>query len=219
MQISWIPHILPLRPLPMPIYQTLLPFFSLNFPTGRGAEGLGTRLRATGVRFLVARFWWHVFGGTFLVARFCSPPPELHETGTIRKHWNRATIYAETKRVPEQLSEIRALECGQKNCKNAKTPFATWWSASIGSKASSLLEETTILAILVSYAFERCVQPFWIAGKWFTVVSYKPSVGTRWLVVSNLEGSRLEWETRTEELKNKFILACKTHDLLRQKLI
>ena len=24
-----------------------------------------------------------------------------HETGTIRKHWNRATIYAETKRVLE----------------------------------------------------------------------------------------------------------------------
>ena len=56
-------------------------------------------------------FWLHVFVG----------PPELHETGTIRKHWNRATIYAETKRVPEQLSEIRALECGLKNCKNAKT--------------------------------------------------------------------------------------------------
>ena len=52
-----------------------------------------------------------VFGGTFLFA-----PPELHETGTIRQHWNRATIYAETKRVLEQLSEIRALECGLKNC-------------------------------------------------------------------------------------------------------
>ena len=52
-------------------------------------------------------FWWHVF---------VRPPPELHETGTIRQHWNRATIYAETKRVLEQLSEIRALECGLKNC-------------------------------------------------------------------------------------------------------
>ena len=41
-------------------------------------------------------FWWHVF--------VC--PPELHETGTIRKHWNMATIYAETKHVLEQLSEI-----------------------------------------------------------------------------------------------------------------
>ena len=50
------------------------------------------------------------------MARFCSHPPELHETGTIRKHWNRATIYAETKRVHEQLSEIHALECGLKNC-------------------------------------------------------------------------------------------------------
>ena len=43
-------------------------------------------------------------------------PPELHETGTIRKHWKRATVYAETKRVHEQLSEICALECGLKNC-------------------------------------------------------------------------------------------------------
>ena len=66
------------------------------------------------------------FGGTFLFAPPPPPPPELHETGTIRKHWNRATIYAETERVPEQLSEIRALECGLKNCKNAKTSFATW---------------------------------------------------------------------------------------------
>ena len=49
---------------------------------------------------------WHVF----------VRPPELHETGTIRKHWNRATIYAETKRVHKQRSEIRALECELKNC-------------------------------------------------------------------------------------------------------
>ena len=55
-------------------------------------------------------------GVRFFGARFCSPPPELHETGTIRKHWNRATIYVETKRVHEQLSEICALECGLKNC-------------------------------------------------------------------------------------------------------
>ena len=55
-----------------------------------------------------------VFWCTFLFA-----PPELHETGTIRKHWNRATIYVETKRVHEQLSEIRALECGLKNVVNA----------------------------------------------------------------------------------------------------
>ena len=42
-------------------------------------------------------------------------PPELHETGTIQKHWNRATIYVETKRAHEQLSQICALECGLKN--------------------------------------------------------------------------------------------------------
>ena len=47
-----------------------------------------------------------VFWCTFLFV-----PPELHETGTIRKHWNRATIHAETKCVKEQLSEIRPLEC------------------------------------------------------------------------------------------------------------
>ena len=30
-------------------------------------------------------------------ARFCShPPPELHERGTIQKHWNRATIAEST---------------------------------------------------------------------------------------------------------------------------
>ena len=60
-------------------------------------------------------------GVQFFGARFCSlppppPPPELHETGIIRKHWNRATIYAKTKRVHKQASEIRALECGLKNC-------------------------------------------------------------------------------------------------------
>ena len=57
-------------------------------------------------------------GVRFFDARFClPPPPELHETGTIRKLWNRATIYAETKCVHEQLSEIHALGCGLKNCK------------------------------------------------------------------------------------------------------
>ena len=57
-----------------------------------------------------------VTGVRFLVARFCSPPPELHETGTIRKHWNRAAIYVETKRVPGTESEIQAVVCGLKNC-------------------------------------------------------------------------------------------------------
>ena len=50
------------------------------------------------------------------------PPPELHETGTIWKHWNRATIYAETKCVHEQLTEIHVLECGLKNCKTWGPP-------------------------------------------------------------------------------------------------
>ena len=57
-------------------------------------------------------------GCGFLVHVFFLPL-ELHETGTIRKHWNRATIYAVTKSVHKQLSEIRALECGLKVVVNA----------------------------------------------------------------------------------------------------
>ena len=57
-------------------------------------------------------------GVRFFVARFCSPPPELHETGTIRKHWNRATKYAKTRRVHKLGSGIYALVCGLKNCSN-----------------------------------------------------------------------------------------------------
>ena len=34
------------------------------------------------------------------------------------------SLYVETKRVHEQVSEIRALECGLKNCKRMN-PFAT----------------------------------------------------------------------------------------------
>ena len=55
-------------------------------------------------------------GVQFFGACFCSPLPELHETGNLRKYWNRGTIYAETKHVHKQLSEIRALECELKNC-------------------------------------------------------------------------------------------------------
>ena len=42
------------------------------------------------------------------------PPPELYDTGTIRKHWNQATKYAETKRVHGTGSEIHAVVCGPK---------------------------------------------------------------------------------------------------------
>ena len=55
-------------------------------------------------------------GVQFSLARFASPPPELHETGTIRKCWNQATKYAETKRVHGTGSEIHTVECGPKNC-------------------------------------------------------------------------------------------------------
>ena len=54
-----------------------------------------------------------VFGGI---------PPELHGTGTIQKRWNRATIYAKTKRVLKQLSEIHTLECRRKNCQTQNLP-------------------------------------------------------------------------------------------------
>ena len=60
-----------------------------------------------------------MMGGTVFWCMFLfppPPPPELHETGTIQKHWNRATIYVKTKRVHKQLSEICTLKCGLKNC-------------------------------------------------------------------------------------------------------
>ena len=59
--------------------------------------------------------------GRFFVARFCSPPPKLHKTGTIQKHWNRATKYANTRHVHELGSGIYALVCGPKYL------FTMWW--------------------------------------------------------------------------------------------
>ena len=47
-------------------------------------------------------FWWHIFVG----------PPWAAWNRYSWKHWNRATIYGETKHVLEQLSEICAMKCG-----------------------------------------------------------------------------------------------------------
>ena len=47
-----------------------------------------------------------VFLSTFLFA-----PPELHETGIVLKHWNRATEYVKTGYVHDLVSEIYALVC------------------------------------------------------------------------------------------------------------
>ena len=52
--------------------------------------------------------------GAAFLSTFLLAPPELYETGTIQKHWNRATKYAETKRVHEVGAEVQPLECGLK---------------------------------------------------------------------------------------------------------
>ena len=85
---------------------------------------------------------------------FYSVPPELHETGTIRKHWNRATIYVETKRVHEQLSEICALECGLKNCKRMN-PL----------RHVVISQQSWCSFCEPSSAFVSCLQPSWTVGK------------------------------------------------------
>ena len=50
-----------------------------------------------------------VFLSSFLFA------PPLHETGTIRKHWNRNTEYVETGYVEDVVPEIHVLVCRPKN--------------------------------------------------------------------------------------------------------
>ena len=47
-----------------------------------------------------------VFLSTFLFA-----PPELHETGTVLKHWNRATEYVKTMgcRLCQNYAEVNYL--------------------------------------------------------------------------------------------------------------
>jgi len=66
-------------------------------------------------------------GGADSLNTFLFAPPELHKTGTIRKHWNRATEYAKTRYVPEAVSEKRALVCGLKNCKFLVPRGARQW--------------------------------------------------------------------------------------------
>ena len=73
-------------------------------------------------------------GVRFFVARFVRPPRAAWNRYHSKADWNRATIYAETKRVHEQHSERRALECGLKNCGkhnvmcNTKTMQTIGWS-------------------------------------------------------------------------------------------
>ena len=66
--------------------------------------------------------------------------PELHKTGTIRKHWNRATKNAKTGWNPQAVSEIHALVCGLKiaadfvvlslaNTPEATVPLIKGWNA------------------------------------------------------------------------------------------
>ena len=92
-----------------------------------------------------------VFGGTFLFALH-----ELHETGTIRKHWNRATIYAETKRVHKQLSEIHALECGLKNCVKCNVMCNTETVVCWGEQAYNALEEN-LQSLFLVFVSDLCL--------------------------------------------------------------
>ena len=55
--------------------------------------------------------------GAVFLCTLLFAPPEQHESGTIRKHWNRTTEYTKTGRVQKAISEIHALVCGPKNCK------------------------------------------------------------------------------------------------------
>ena len=72
-----------------------------------------------------------VFLSTFLFA-----PPELHETGTVLKHWNRATEYVKTGYVHDLVSEIYALVCRQKLRINA-----TW--KIFGTGKNHIMENNT----------------------------------------------------------------------------
>ena len=58
-------------------------------------------------------------GVRFFSVHFCSLP-ELQETGTTLKHWNRTTEYVKTKCVHELVPEIHAVVCKLKNCKIAE---------------------------------------------------------------------------------------------------
>ena len=84
-----------------------------------------------------------VFLSTFLFA-----PPELHKTGTIRKHWNRATEYAKTGYVPEAVSEIRALVCGLKNCKFLVPRGARQWLLTKSATREVMLGHSELLGFV-----------------------------------------------------------------------
>ena len=96
-------------------------------------------------------------GVLFFGACFCSLPPEPHETGTIRKHWNRATIYAETKRVHEQHSDAGMRT---KKLQNVRTPSPRGY------------QPTKLVFIFFPnhLCYSRiisCLQPSWTVGRLF----------------------------------------------------
>ena len=89
-----------------------------------------------------------VRGVRFFLVHFCSPPPppELHKTGTIRKHWNRATEYAKTGWDPQADSEIHALVCGLKIAVNTWREVQKFFKGSV-CKVSFLHARALIVAV------------------------------------------------------------------------
>ena len=61
-----------------------------------------------------------VFLSTLLFA-----PSELHESGTILKHWTRTTEYVLTKCVHKLVPEIHALFCRLKITEESQNPDTT----------------------------------------------------------------------------------------------
>ena len=99
-------------------------------------------------------------GVQFLVVRFCSPSlSSMKQVPFKNTGIGLQYTYAETKHVLEQPSEIRVLECRLKNCKTQR-PSSSHGDQPAKPALVYLLEKVTILAILISKAFERCVQQF-----------------------------------------------------------
>ena len=86
--------------------------------------------------------------GCGFLSTFLFAPPELHKTGTIRKHWNRATEYAKTGYVPEAVSEIRALVCGLKNCKFLVPRGARQWLLTKSATGEVMLGHSELLGFV-----------------------------------------------------------------------
>ena len=120
-------------------------------------------------------FWWHIF--------VC--PPWAAWNRYSWNHWNRATIYAETKHVLEQLSEICALKCGLKIAKTQRP------------RGNQPAKPALVLCLkkqpLLLFSYAKHLKDTAILDSWKVI----------YMVISSI---RLEWENRTGELKNKFTL-------------